>query len=60
MSQLGIAFLGREDEERDAVDECCRYLAAAVQAHEIQLEIRRVPWEIHGWPGSLHASEIQA
>ena len=44
-----IALLGRKDEPTDAVEEYCRYLAAALQAHDIQLEIRRVPWEIDGW-----------
>jgi len=27
----------------------CRYLGAALQAHEFQMQIRRVPWEVHGW-----------
>jgi len=55
-----IALLGRKDEPTDAVEEYCCYLAAALQAHDIQLEIRRVPWEIHGWPEALHALRLQA
>ena len=55
-----IALLGRKDEPTDAVEEYCRYLAAALQAHAIQLEIRRVPWEIHGWTDALHALRLQA
>jgi glycosyltransferase involved in cell wall biosynthesis len=55
-----IALLGRKDEPTDAVEEYCRYLAAALQAHNSQLEIHRVPWEIDGWPGALHALRIQA
>ena len=55
-----ISLLGRKDEPTDAVEEYCRYLAAALQAHDIQLEIRRVPWEIHGWPDALQALRLQA
>lgn len=55
-----IALLGRKDEPTDAVEEYCRYLAAALQAHDIQLEIRRVPWEINGWPEALHGLRLQA
>jgi hypothetical protein len=55
-----IALLGRKDEPTDALEEYCRYLASALQVHDIQLEIRRVPWEIHGWKESLHALRLQA
>ena len=60
MSLPVIALLGRKDEPTDAVEEYCRYLAAALQSHDIQLEIRRVPWEIHGWPDALQALRLQA
>jgi glycosyltransferase involved in cell wall biosynthesis len=55
-----IALLGFKDEPTDAVEQYCRYLAAALQAQDIQLEIRRVPWEIHGWPVALKALRLQA
>ncbi len=55
-----IALLGRKDEPTDAVEEYCRYLAAALEAHDIQMQIRRVPWELHGWDESLHALELMA
>jgi len=44
----------------DAVEEYCRYLGAALQAHEFQMQIRRVPWELHGWGQSLRALQLQA
>lgn len=53
MSRLAIALLGQRDKPADAVAEYCQYLAGALQPHEIQLEIHRVSWEIHGWPDSL-------
>ena len=55
-----IALLGRKDVPTDAVEEYCRYLSEALQAHNIQLEIRRVPWEIHGWRESLKALRLMA
>ena len=55
-----IALLGRKDEPTDAIDEYCRYLGSALQAHNFLLEIRRVPWEVHGWPEALDALELQA
>ena len=55
-----IALLGRRDEPTDAVEEYCRYLGEALQAHDFQLQIRRVPWEIHGWPASRDALRLQA
>ena len=60
MSGLAIALLGRRDEPTDAVEEYCRYLGAALHAHDVQLDIRRVPWEIHGWPSAFHALNLQA
>jgi glycosyltransferase involved in cell wall biosynthesis len=60
MMQTVIALLGKRDTPTDAVEEYCRYLGEALKAHEIQLEIRRVPWEIHGWPASLHALQQMA
>jgi glycosyltransferase involved in cell wall biosynthesis len=55
-----IALLGRKDEPTDAVEEYCRYLSTALQAHDIQLEICRVPWEVGGWSAALSALELQA
>jgi glycosyltransferase involved in cell wall biosynthesis len=60
MSRLAIALLGQHDEPTDAIEEYCRYLAAALQVHDIQLEIRRVPWEIDGWPNALHGLQLHA
>jgi glycosyltransferase involved in cell wall biosynthesis len=55
-----IALLGRKDEPTDAIEEYCRYLGTALQAHDVHLEIRRVPWEIVGWIAALRALELQA
>jgi glycosyltransferase involved in cell wall biosynthesis len=55
-----IALLGKKDQPTDAVEEYCRYLAAALQPHDIQMEIRRVPWEIHGSHESLNALKLMA
>jgi glycosyltransferase involved in cell wall biosynthesis len=55
-----FALLGRKDVPTDAVEEYCRYLGAALQAHEFQMQIRRVPWEVHGWRQSLRALQLQA
>jgi len=60
MTRPVIALLGRKDEPTDAVEEYCRYLGTALVAHEIQLEICRVPWEIYGWPNALDALQHQA
>ena len=49
-TQRVIALLGRKDEPTDAVEEYCRYLGAALTAHDLQLEIERFPWEKIGWP----------
>jgi glycosyltransferase involved in cell wall biosynthesis len=60
MPRLLIALLGRKDEPTDAVEEYCRYLGEALQAHDFRLQIRRVPWEIHGWKASRDALRLQA
>jgi len=60
MTRRVYALLGRKDEPTDAVEEYCRYLGVALRAYEIDLQIRRVPWEIHGWREALHALRLQA
>jgi glycosyltransferase involved in cell wall biosynthesis len=60
MTTSCIALLGRKDEPTDAIEEYCHYLGTALLAHDIQLDIHRVPWEIHGWPDALQALQLQA
>jgi glycosyltransferase involved in cell wall biosynthesis len=60
MTRQAIALLGRKDQPTDAVEEYCRYLGGALVTHDIQLHIRRVPWEIHGWRQALHALQLQS
>jgi glycosyltransferase involved in cell wall biosynthesis len=60
MTRQLIALLGRKDVPTDAVEEYCRYLGDALQAHEFQMPIRRVPWELHGWRQSLRALRLQS
>lgn len=60
MTRQLIALLGRKDEPTDAVEEYCRYLGAALQPHDFQMQIRRVPWEVHGWRQSLRALHLQS
>jgi glycosyltransferase involved in cell wall biosynthesis len=60
MMRQVIALLGRKDVPTDAVEEYCRYLGAALQAHEFHMQIRRVPWELHGWRQSLRALHLQS
>ena len=60
MSQIAIALLGKQDKPTDAVEEYCRYLADALMACEVQLEIHRVPWEIHGWSEAFQTLQLQA
>lgn len=60
MTRHLIALLGRKDEPTDAVEEYCRYLGAALQPHDFQMQIRRVPWEVHGWRQSLRALQLQS
>ncbi|HEY1422484.1 MAG TPA: hypothetical protein VGF20_03455 [Candidatus Acidoferrum sp.] len=59
-AQCVIALLGRRDEPTDAVEEYCRHLGEGLAAHNFQLEIRRVPWDQHGWAASLEALRLQA
>jgi glycosyltransferase involved in cell wall biosynthesis len=59
-AQRVIALLGRRDEPTDAVEEYCRHLGEVLAAHDFQLEIRRVPWNQHGWAASLEALRLQA
>jgi glycosyltransferase involved in cell wall biosynthesis len=58
--QRVIALLGRRDKPTDAVEDYCRYLGQALVAHNFKLEIRRVPWNEHGWAASLEALRLQA
>ena len=58
--QTVTALLGKRDVPTDAVEQYCRYLGAALQSHDFQLEIRRVPWEIHGWRDALKALHLEA
>jgi glycosyltransferase involved in cell wall biosynthesis len=59
-AQRVIALLGRRDEPTDAVEEYCRRLAAALVTHGFQMDLRRVPWNEHGWTASLDALKPQA
>ena len=58
MTRQLIALLGRKDEPTDAVEEYCRYLGTALQPHGFQMQIRRVPWDLHGWRQSLRALRL--
>jgi glycosyltransferase involved in cell wall biosynthesis len=58
--QRVIALLGRRDEPTDALEDYCRRLAQALVAHDIRVELRRVPWNEHGWTASLDALCLQA
>jgi len=58
--QLVIALLGRRDEPTDGVEDYCRYLGEALASHNLDLKIRRVPWNEHGWSASLRAISLQA
>ena len=60
MIQPCIALLARKDEPTDALEEYCLYLSAALSKQEIQLEIQRVPWEIHGWTAAFKTLRKQA
>jgi glycosyltransferase involved in cell wall biosynthesis len=53
-------LLGRKDEPTDAIEEYSRYLGRALQVHDIQVEIIRIPWEICGWPNALRDLKCQA
>jgi glycosyltransferase involved in cell wall biosynthesis len=60
MKQIVIALLGRKDEPTDAVEEYCRYLSDALEAHDMQLQIRRVPWNTRGWSEAFRGLRLQA
>src|SRR5439155_1610486 len=47
------------DEPTDAVEDYCRYLGEALASHNLDLQIRRVPWKEHGWSASLRALRLQ-
>jgi glycosyltransferase involved in cell wall biosynthesis len=55
-----IALLGRKDKPTDAIEEYCRFLGSALRPYDFQLEICRVPWEIHGWTETLQTLRHQA
>lgn len=44
-----VAVLGRPDTPTDAVEEYCRYLAAALATQGTTLEVARVRWAENGW-----------
>ena len=48
-----IALLGRRDEPTDGVADYCSYLAQALRAHNIELEIVHVPWAERGWRDAM-------
>jgi glycosyltransferase involved in cell wall biosynthesis len=53
MMERVVALLGRRDQPTDAVEEYCRFLGAALRAHDFDLELVRVPWSELGWPSAL-------
>src|SRR5208283_530838 len=53
MNERCVAVLGPRDEPTDAVEEYCRCLGGALEAHGIQLEFLRVPWREIGWRPAL-------
>lgn len=55
-----IALLGRKDEPTDALEDYCHYLASALKAHDIQLEIGRVSWEVNGWSKAFEDLRFQS
>jgi hypothetical protein len=57
---LVISLLGRRDEPTDAVEEYCRHLAESLISFGFRMQIRRVPWNEHGWKASLQALRLQA
>lgn len=60
MNMRCVALLGRKDTPTDAVEEHCRYLAAALRSHGIALEVARVNWLEKGWGNALGELEIVA
>lgn len=55
MDERWVAALGRPDTPTDAVEEYCRYLASALNARGIMLEIARVAWTEEGLSSSLES-----
>ncbi len=55
-----IALLGQRDEPTDAVEEYCRYLGEALQAHNYDLRIERVAWAERGWRAALRSLRRRA
>jgi glycosyltransferase involved in cell wall biosynthesis len=53
MDNRGVAVLGRPDAPTDAVEEYCRYLAAAMAAQGTSLGITRARWAESGWSAAL-------
>jgi len=60
MTQTCIALLGRCDQPTDAVEEYCTYLGKALQAHDFDLQLVRVPWAEQGWASALRRLKEQA
>jgi glycosyltransferase involved in cell wall biosynthesis len=54
-----VAVLGTRDQPTDALEEYCRYLAAGLAKHDIELELIRVPWAEVGWATALDQLEQQ-
>lgn len=55
-----VALLGRKDRPTDAVEEYCKHLGRALVEHDFALEIRRVPWDEHGWRQAFSALRLQS
>lgn len=53
VSKRCVALLGEKDSPTDAVEDYCRYLAAALPEHGIQLDISRLAWAEKGWKAAL-------
>lgn len=53
MKQRIIALLGRPDKPTDAVEEYCRYLAAALRDHGFEMSLARLSWAERGWSAAL-------
>jgi glycosyltransferase involved in cell wall biosynthesis len=60
MKRNCIAILGKQDAPTDAVEEYCRYLGDALQAHYYDLKVERVDWAESGWTGALRALRRRA
>jgi len=48
-----IALLGKRDTPTDAVEEYCRHLGEALEAHDYVLAVERVNWDTRGWASAL-------